>query len=318
MEIRAPRRRGPILYGTNQQPIQHLPRVLLRCCCLGSSHERRDKFGVGMMRWLCFIISEIFWVLAYTFRAWSKSALLVLLFSLPAASATMGQVSHFISTYCPSGWYPMDGTAPAVYSPDPFYTMMSGVYTYTGSQVTCHSDGTWHCHVPDFQGLFFRVAADGQGPFIGYNNSPASSRLAYTSTQTFSLQGHYHKVIRSDDATYKYAGRTANTGAGGLGFFNQVTSWSSGGVLNAKEIYDSTYGGVQLSSETRPSNVALLACVASTTSAGLVSSTSNYYVQYSSEVVSVTLTPQDLKDFENFLFIIFFFWLVVSAWRMSR
>jgi len=279
-----------------------------------------NSLGVGIMRQIFFLISEILWTLAYTFRSWSKTSYLCLLLLLPGASfsADMGEVNFFISTYCPSGWYPMDGTAAAVYSPDPFYTMLSGVSTYTGSQVTCHSDGTWHCHVPDVQGLFFRAAADGQGPFIGYNNSPSSSRLAYTSTQSFSLQGHFHRFGQRGGsfASWGTSMGVEINGNSPNAVYQVLPTVTNGGVWEVHR--STTWGSVQISSETRPANISFIACVATTTSNSLLSTTSNYYVQYSSEVVSVTLTDQDLKDFQNFLFVIFFFWLVISAWKIAR
>jgi len=246
--------------------------------------------------------------------AWSKCGYLFLFFLLPGSSsaATMGEVNFFISTYCPTGWLPLDGTA-SVYSPDPFYTMLSGVSSYTGSQVTCHSDGTWHCHIPDLQGLFMRVAAEGQGPFIGYNNSPASSRLPYTSTQAFSLQGHFHRMGQRGGsfASWGTSMGVEINGNSPNAVYQVLPTVTNGGVWEVHR--STTWGSVQISSETRPSNIALLACVASTNTVS-----SSYLVQYSSEVVSVTLTSEDLKAFENFLFVIFFIWLMVSAWRITK
>lgn len=257
------------------------------------------------LKWVSFLISELFWFNAYLFRGWLKPVLILVFFSVPSFSQ-VGQVSFFLSTtsYCPDGWVAASGNARQNWgnfevegsTGDIAYHFFKEIYEQ-GSPLITTSGGAYSANFENFYPRFGGVD------------------LVQNSTQTDTFQGHYHHIDDTGGRQYRSRDGTVqlNTTAGYT--WGLVHSGASGTLqmLQLPPTTYATYGTIRISSETRPKTSVLLACVKVSSESG-----SNYYVQYSSEVVSVTLTAQDLKDFQNFLFVIFFFWLVISAWKLAR
>jgi phage-related tail fiber protein len=103
-------------------------------------------------------------------------------------------------------------------------------------------DGSTTFNVPDLRGEFVRGWDDSRG---------VDSGRAIASSQTDAFQGHWHE-LRAD-------GSGAGAGGGYMGL------QSGGASLMAQAVKapnsDGTNGTPRTASETRPRNVALLACI---------------------------------------------------------
>lgn len=170
--------------------------------------------------------------------------------TVPASTGTMvltstatvltGAVTFFAMSTTPSGWLKANGAAISRTTYADLFTAISTTYGV--------GDGTTTFNVPDMRGYFPRGWVD---------NGSIDSGRAFGSTQTDALQGHNHQYFAGNTAggafnISPYAGGISQSQAlSGLANPNQV-----GDVVNSP-----SYGTARVASETRPVNVAFLACI---------------------------------------------------------
>ena len=147
----------------------------------------------------------------------------VSLISSTSAPFLVGQVCFFGQSTAPSGFLKCDGSA---VSRSTYANLFSAIGTTYGS-----GDGTSTFNVPDLRGEFVRAFDDGRG---------VDSGRTIGSTQTADIAPHLH--------TIGYTGVLGYSGGGG----NPNTFWGSG---TNRQTNNST------GTETRPRNVAMLACI---------------------------------------------------------
>jgi microcystin-dependent protein len=147
----------------------------------------------------------------------------------------IGQVSFFAFSSVPSGWIKANGAA---ISRTTYAALFAAISTTYGV-----GDGTTTFNVPDLRGYFPRGWVD---------NGSVDSGRSFGSTQTDAMQGHKHSMDNSGPFGTPYP-------AGGLDSSNGGASFQSASVGNPST--DGSNGAPRTASETRPSNVALLACI---------------------------------------------------------
>lgn len=149
-----------------------------------------------------------------------------------------GMVAFFAMSTAPTGFLKANGAA---VSRTTYASLFAAIGTTFGS-----GDGSTTFNVPDMRGYFPRGWSDG---------SSVDSGRTFGTTQTDAFQGHYHNIL----------GRYINgTGGGSLGPLGTNNGAATPTDLenNASTIENNaTYGTARVASETRPVNVALLACI---------------------------------------------------------
>ena len=145
-----------------------------------------------------------------------------------------GAVFHFAMSAAPSGYLKANGAA---VSRTTYAALFAAIGTTFGT-----GDGSTTFNVPDLRGEFVRGLDDGRGVDAG---------RALGSAQTDEFESHNHLLFR-------------NTGGAG-GSTNSVPSYSAVG-LTGEATGAASYGGGALAqatggTETRPRNIALLACI---------------------------------------------------------
>jgi microcystin-dependent protein len=143
---------------------------------------------------------------------------------LPIPSSGIGEVAYFAGTTPPSGWIKANGAAlnRTVYAP-----LFSVIGTTYGA-----GDGTTTFNVPDLRGEFIRGLDDGRGVDPG---------RGIGTTQADMFRSHSHQIW--GDTSADLTGRGRIPSVGNTGFDNWNLTENTGGT------------------ETRPRNVALLACI---------------------------------------------------------
>lgn len=145
------------------------------------------------------------------------------------APAPPGAVLHFAQSTPPSGWLVANGSQ---VSRTTFAALFAAIGTTFGA-----GDGSTTFNLPDLRGEFIRGHDQGRGVDTG---------RGFGSAQGDAFQGHEHRI----DAIAFLAG-----GAGVAGSGVNVRSNSFGAVT------DGTNGAPRTANETRPRNVAMLACI---------------------------------------------------------
>lgn len=200
------------------------------------------------------------------------------------SSVEPGTVQMFARSTPPLGWLKANGAAisRAAYS-----LLFSSIGTTFGA-----GDGSTTFNLPDLRGEFIRFWDDARGVDAGRSFGSAQGQATITHTHTFSgttsdrSAGHQHYSdfstgYISADHAHAYDRDTssgANNHQGGTSFARQPVSTASGGV-NANHTHavqgwaggenvghTHTYSGTTAAqpsagTETRPRNVALLACI---------------------------------------------------------
>ena len=142
-----------------------------------------------------------------------------------------GMVMYFANQTAPGGWLECNGTAVSRLIYDDLFDAIGTVY---GA-----GDGITTFNLPDLRGEFVRGWDNGRG---------VDPTRAIGSSQTDAFQGHYHV-------------------AAGLSGGSQVPSYGAGVPISvgaqsaAVAITDGTNGTPRTASETRPRNVAMMACI---------------------------------------------------------
>ena len=141
-----------------------------------------------------------------------------------AAAVPAGSVVQFARNTAPTGWLKANGAA---VSRTDYAALFSAIGTTFGA-----GNGSTTFNLPDLRGEFLRGWDDGRG---------IDSGRAFGSAQADELKSHSHIIT-----TYaSFAGTTASPGTypAQNAFWNNVSTGSTGGT------------------ETRPRNIALLACI---------------------------------------------------------
>ncbi len=142
-----------------------------------------------------------------------------------------GTTAHFAMNAAPSGWLAANGAAVS-------RTTYAALFTAIGTTFGV-GDGTTTFNIPDLRGEFVRGWDNGRG---------VDSGRAFGSLQLDAMQGHKHLQLGS----FVYQG-----GNGTYGANSDTTSIGQTGT----PITDGSNGTPRTASETRPRNIALLACI---------------------------------------------------------
>lgn len=144
---------------------------------------------------------------------------------IPAELSPPGAIVHFARNTAPSGWLKANGAAVS-------RTTYAALFTAIGTTFGA-GDGSTTFNLPDARGEFVRGWDDGRG---------VDSGRAFASAQTDDLKSHSHTQ-----------GNYYEVGSGISGSRYEAAL----GTNDAALLQTGTYGG----SETRPRNIALLACI---------------------------------------------------------
>lgn len=150
-------------------------------------------------------------------------------------SPVSGQVSYFAMNTAPSGWLIADGSA---ISRTTYSILFSAIGTIFGS-----GDGSTTFNIPDLRGEFIRGWDDSRGVDPG---------RSFGSTQTDEMQGHRHSPLSPSIGIASFQSGTAQYAGGSFGINEPTTG---------DPVTDGTNGTPRTGTETRPVNVALLACI---------------------------------------------------------
>ena len=154
-----------------------------------------------------------------------------------AAAVPAGAVMTFAMNTAPTGWLKANGAA---VSRTTYAALFSAIGTTFGA-----GDGSTTFNLPDLRGEFMRGWDDGRG---------IDSGRAFGSAQLDAFQGHWHAIN-------VIAALVGNNGGGGVGTGN-LRADGLGNLAQARAVAsDGTNGTPRIATETRPRNIALLACI---------------------------------------------------------
>lgn len=158
----------------------------------------------------------------------------------PTGSSDTGAVTFFARNSAPAGWLKANGAA---VSRTTYAALFSAIGTTFGA-----GDGSTTFNLPDLRGEFPRGWDDARG---------VDSARVFGSAQTDAFQGHYHNLRLSDGTQVGY------DGGGGAGTANlRADGTPATPYAQAQEVLtNGTNGTPRTASETRPRNIALLACI---------------------------------------------------------
>ena len=153
----------------------------------------------------------------------------------PAGGGVAGMVAFFAMAEAPAGWIKADG---ALVSRATYAALFAAIGDAFGA-----GDGVTTFGLPDLRGEFLRALDEGRGVDAG---------RAFGSIQLDAMQGHKH-VQRGSMTTSYWSGVDNMTGG------QEDTRDSV--VKTGAAVTDGVSGEPRTASETRPRNVALLACI---------------------------------------------------------
>lgn len=142
----------------------------------------------------------------------------------------VSQVCFFAKNTAPAGFLACNG---ALVSRTTYSALFAEIGTTYGA-----GDGSTTFALPDLRGEFIRGWDNGRGVDTG---------RAFATAQSDQMQGHVHSMT-----AYGY-GNSSNWGSGG--------GTVSGTVTTAEPSTQGSFGTPRVGSESRPRNVALLACI---------------------------------------------------------
>ena len=151
-----------------------------------------------------------------------------------------GAVMHFAMTSAPSGWLAANGSAVS-------RTTYAALFAASGVTFGA-GDGSTTFNLPDLRGEFVRGHDNGRG---------IDSGRVFGSAQADAFQGHWHGI---ENSVYGQAG---SDGGGGAGSGN-IRIDGSPATPYPYATYvttDGVNGTPRTAAETRPRNIALLACI---------------------------------------------------------
>lgn len=147
-------------------------------------------------------------------------------------AALIGQVGWFAMTTAPTGWLKANGAA---ISRTTYADLFSAIGTTFGV-----GDGSTTFNLPDLRGEFVRAYDDGRG---------IDAARVFGSFQNHALQDHYHKSLKTLDGTPFNLGGTL------------YDIFAERGAPDETAVTGYIGGSASTAAETRPRNVALLACI---------------------------------------------------------
>lgn len=163
-----------------------------------------------------------------------------------SAYVPAGAVMNFAMNTPPSGWLKANGDA---ISRTTYATLFAAIGTTFGV-----GNGSTTFNLPDLRGRFTRNWAD---------NGSIDSGRSFGSAQDHQIQQHQHGLAFNADVTNASAGTTGAT----VSACNAIATRSSGSSnqLSTSYVQDAPYvknaTGANIGTETRPTNIALLACI---------------------------------------------------------
>lgn len=150
-----------------------------------------------------------------------------------ASGIKAGTIDHFPASTAPAGWLKANG---ATISRTTYAALFAVIGTAYGA-----GDGATTFAIPDLRGEFIRCWDDGRG---------IDSARGIGTVQSDTLQGHRHG----------YIGYGSGGSAGGDYLGNGVPSGANNAAIGDPNT-DGSNGAPRTSQETRPRNVAMLACI---------------------------------------------------------
>ena len=149
--------------------------------------------------------------------------------------AQSGQVSFFAMNTPPTGWLKANGAA---VSRTTYSALFDAIGTTFGA-----GDGSTTFDLPDLRGEFPRGWDDGRG---------VDSGRSFGSAQLDAFQGHFHQSAYFESSDIQAAGNVAHRLTGGFG---------APRTDRIREPVIGSHGAVRVATETRPRNIAMLACI---------------------------------------------------------
>jgi phage-related tail fiber protein len=151
--------------------------------------------------------------------------------------ALVSQVAYFASSSAPTGWLKCNGAA---VSRTTYAALFVAIGTTFGG-----GNGSTTFTLPDLRGEFIRGWDDAR---------TVDNGRTFGSFQVDAFQGHRHSVNSSSDFWRN---------APGFSYFPPGSSWWANpyGSITVNEPTDYGYGAPRYTNETRPRNLALLACI---------------------------------------------------------
>lgn len=190
-----------------------------------------------------------------------------------------GMIAYWPVESVPDGWLECNGKA---VSRDTY----SDLYDAIGDKYGA-GDGSTTFNLPELRGEFIRVWSNGRTDEVDGEDVEIDDDRELGSSQDDAFQGHTHSVLASvADAGNVYP-LTNGLGMGGRG---QSTKYFSGGGQIGEPTTDDTNGTPRTASETRPRNVALMACIYSGKSSTGITS------RESTAVVTTSFTIKENSD----------------------
>ena len=172
-------------------------------------------------------------VLTSNGTAWTSSAL-----PTPTPPVPTGAVFHFAANAAPTGYLEADGTAVS-------RTTYAALFAVTGTTFGA-GDGSTTFNLPDLRAEFIRGWDDGRGVDVG---------RVFGSTQADELKEHKHGIsVRGTNSSHSHRSSGTPEGYVAAGASNSIGG--AGTPYNDPDAIANTGG-----TETRPRNVALLACI---------------------------------------------------------
>lgn len=159
--------------------------------------------------------------------------------AIASAGVPSGAVAHFAMSAAPTGWLKANG---ALVSRTAYAALFSAIGTTFGV-----GDGSTTFAIPDMRGRFTRNWAD---------NGSIDSGRAFGSAQDDAYQGHWHSIT-TPSLSNAQVGVNGGGGSGG----GNLRSNTTPSTFATFPTSDGTNGTPRTASETRPTNIALLACI---------------------------------------------------------
>ena len=166
----------------------------------------------------------------------------------------IGCIAHFATSTPPAGWLKVNGAVLPIAN---YQNLFNSLPKSGGNTIWWRAgDGPTNFRLPDLRGQFIRGWADpdttgnGNGAIVGAAGAPAyDAGRAFGLSQTDQLQGHIHGTGAPTPSLGTASGS------------NQNGAWSTVTYYSGDPLNDGTNGDPRYGNETRPTNIALLACI---------------------------------------------------------
>lgn len=162
-------------------------------------------------------------------------------YSQANTASTAGKVDFFAKNSAPTGWLKANGAAVSRVT---YADLFTAIGTTFGA-----GNGSTTFNLPDLRGYFIRGWVD---------DGTVDSGRSFGSTQTDAFQGHKHTA--SNNLAYQLGADGVIDGVSNV-VANDASYASMQSLMSATPVTDGTNGTPRTATETRPVNVALLACI---------------------------------------------------------